>query len=201
MIRTRYGLALGLLLLSCCLSWAEVKIKPDCRIPNSPPGRCGWCALETLARHHKLEALYGLSEKNASRCTAANLQHALDGKGIKYRIQEAGNNDPSILKAAITERLGAVVGFRELYPGAGGHIVTLIDFTEDAVKVIDSNDEDCQTRTMSLERFLYWWDGFALVLEAKGKAPEYHIAQEKESKAVYEEYGIRRRQRNIRWID
>ena len=59
------------------------------------------------------------------------------------------------------------MGFRELYPGAGGHIVTLIDLGEDGVQVIDPNDADGRTRRMTLDRFLYWWDGFALVLETE----------------------------------
>jgi hypothetical protein len=57
-----------------------------------------------------------------------------------------------------------VVGFRELFPGAGGHIVTLIDLGAEEVRVIDPNDPDHRVRTMNRERFFYWWDGFALVL-------------------------------------
>jgi hypothetical protein len=72
----------------------------------------------------------------------------------------------------VRQGLGAVVGFRELFPGAGGHIVTLIDLTEEGVQVIDPNDADGRTRRMTLERFLYWWDGFALVLENEAVAAE-----------------------------
>jgi hypothetical protein len=165
MIKTTRCLALAFLLLSYSSSPAEVKIKKACRIANSPPGRCGWCAVETLARHHHLKALYGLSQTNDSRCSIGSLEDALAASGVTYRIQYAGEESQALLKYAVQQGLGAVVGFRELYPGAGGHIVTLIDFTEDSVQVIDSNDQDHRTRTMSLDRFLYWWDGFALVLE------------------------------------
>ena len=58
-----------------------------------------------------------------------------------------------------------MVGFRPVEEGGGGHIVTLVDFTDDSVKVIDPNDEDGRVRTMATERFLSWWDGFALVLQ------------------------------------
>ena len=48
--------------------------------------------------------------------------------------------------------------------------MTLVDFAEDAVRVIDPNDQDGRVRTMDVDRFLYWWDGFALVLEVSKPA-------------------------------
>jgi hypothetical protein len=146
---------------------AEVTVSAACRIKNRPPGRCGWCCLETLARHHKIKSLYGLTEHNASRCDVTNLENTVIEAEVPYRIQYPGGRGQAILRHAVREGLGAVVGFRELYPGAGGHIVTLIDLNEDGVQVIDPNDADGRTRRMTLERFLYWWDGFALVLEAE----------------------------------
>jgi hypothetical protein len=160
-------LALVLLLWGSAAGRAEVRVAPACRIRNRPPGRCGWCALETLARHHCLRVLYGLTERNSSTCSPTNLEEALTGTGILYRIQYPGSHEQAILYYAVREGLGAAVGFRELYPGSGGHIVTLIDIHGDTVKLIDPNDQDGRTRTMSLDRFLYWWDGFALVLEAR----------------------------------
>ena len=124
---------------------AEVNIPTDCRIKNRPPGRCGWCALETLARHQHIEP-------------------ALAENGIGYWIQYRGCYDTKILRDAVRRDRGVLVGFRELYPGKGGHIVTVIDLGPDAVRVIDSNDGDGRTRTMSRDGFFHWWDGFALVL-------------------------------------
>jgi ABC-type bacteriocin/lantibiotic exporter with double-glycine peptidase domain len=159
--------ALPLLLLIASVVRAEVKVPAECRIKNRPPGRCGWCCLETLARYLKIKALYGLTEHNASRCDVGNLETVLVDSEIPYRVQYPGTHNQAILRHAVHENLGAVVGFRELYPGAGGHIVTLVDLTENGVQVIDPNDTDGRTRRMTLERFLYWWDGFALVLESK----------------------------------
>lgn len=172
MITPKLPFALLLLFLVPGAGRAEVRVAADCRIKNRPPGRCGWCCLETLARHHKIKALYGLTEHNASRCDVANLEAVVADADLLYRIQYPGSRNQAILRYAVREGLGAVVGFRELFPGAGGHIVTLIDLSEDGVLVIDPNDADGRTRRMTLDRFLYWWDGFALVLETESAGAE-----------------------------
>lgn len=168
-------LALALALLVPSVAAAEVQITAVCRIPNRPPGRCGWCALETLARHHGIEALFGLTESYACMASPSDLEAALTERGVRYRVQYPGSRNKAILHRAVREGRGAAVGFRELIPGKGGHIVTLIDFGEDWVRVIDPNDQDRRTRSMSLERFLYWWDGFALILEEDRNSP-HHLA-------------------------
>jgi hypothetical protein len=164
MSKTIRRLAIALVLILPCAALAEVKIAPTCRIKNRPPGRCGWCSLETLARHLRIRPLYGLVDNNPRQARPADLEKALANSEVKYRIQYPGSFDEDILRDAVREDLGALVGFRELYPGAGGHIVTLVDFTETEARVIDSNDGDGRIRTMPVDRFLYWWDGFAVVL-------------------------------------
>jgi len=144
---------------------SAVEIPQHCRVPNKSADRCGWCAVETLARYHQIDPLHGLAERNASRASAGDLQAALDEAGVDYRLQDAGNRDTFILRYAIRENLGAIVGFAERSRGAGGHIVTLVDYGPGGVQIIDSNDDDGRVRTMSLERFLSWWDGFVLVID------------------------------------
>ena len=163
-------IALSLIFFLPGMVGAEVRIAPACRIKNRPPGRCGWCCLETLARHHKVQVLYGVTEHHSSRCGISSLETVLEAANVSFRIQYPGKQDKAILRYAIGEGLGAVIGFRELYSGAGGHIVTLVDFTDEGVKVIDPNDADGRIRKMSMERFLYWWDGFALVLDVEPAA-------------------------------
>src|SRR5262245_1363640 len=158
-------LAPMLLLLVPSAAWAEVKIAAACRVKNRPPGRCGWCALETLARHHGLTAIYGLTEAHPSLCCPRDLEEPLQKAGIGYRIQYPGSRNAAILRYAIREELGAAVGLRDGYLDAENHIVTLVDLGEDSVKVIDPNDAEGRTRQISLARFLRWWDGCALVLE------------------------------------
>jgi ABC-type bacteriocin/lantibiotic exporter with double-glycine peptidase domain len=144
---------------------AEVKIALENRVRNQPEGRCAWCALETLGRHHGIAALSGLADKHSTRATQIDLEAALDDLRVDYRTQPVGSRSTTILRYAIQEDLGAIVGFRERVPGDGPHMVTLVEFGPDEVRVIDSNDADGRIRTMSRKRFLSWWDGFALVLE------------------------------------
>jgi hypothetical protein len=156
---------LAILCLLPSTAQAEVKIARENRVRNRSEGRCAWCALETLGRHHGIRALFGLADKHASRPKPADLEAVLDELRIDYRTQPVGSRSTTILRYAIRENLGAIVGFREFAPGQGPHMVTVVDFGTEEVRVIDSNDADGRVRTMSLKRFLSWWDGFALVLE------------------------------------
>jgi hypothetical protein len=146
------------------LASAAVDIPTDCRIANRPPGLCGWCALETLARHHGIEALHGLTEKSRGPARPSELEQALITHQVRYSIQQRGPQSTRILQEAIRADLGALVGFRPLAEGASGHIVTLVDFGPEEVRFIDP-DAPRRLRVMDLETFLELWDGFALVLQ------------------------------------
>jgi hypothetical protein len=163
------ALTVALFFLACAAR-AEVNIDPDCRMKNRPPGRCGWCALETLARHHHIKALYGLVEDHATTADPDDLITVLEKLHVTYRLQERGDRDTALLRSSCRDGLGAVVGFRPLHAGAGGHIVTLVDFNDETVKLIDPNDQDGRVRTLPTARFLYWWDGFTLVLQPERSA-------------------------------
>lgn len=151
--------------LLCGTARAEVNIAVENRVRNLPEGRCAWCALETLARHHGIEALHGLADTHTTRARQEDLEAVLDEAHIDYRTQPIGSRSTTILRYAIQEHLGAIVGFRERAPGDGAHMVTLVDFGPREVRVVDSNDADGRVRTMSRKRFLSWWDGFVLVVE------------------------------------
>ena len=154
-----------LFLLLPAVGFSEVQIPSDCRIANKPPGRCGWCALETLARRHAIKPLYGVVDKHPAQSRPRDLEGVVAATQVKYRIQERGSRNTEILRDAISRDLGAVVGLRPLYPGAGGHIVTLVEFGPKEVRILDPNDADRRVRAMDLETFLNRWDGFALVLD------------------------------------
>lgn len=159
------GIAFVSVFLSPALARAEVSIPLDCRIRNLPGQRAGWCALETLARYHQIEDLYHLADKRTSRASPEDLEAALDEANVNYRVQDTGCRNKAILHYAVREKLGAIVGFREFRPGMGRHMVTLVDYGPDSVRVLDPSDADGRIRTVPLKRFLSWWDGFVLVIE------------------------------------
>jgi hypothetical protein len=164
MFRAFWCITLSLLMFTASSARAAIHIAPECRVKNRPPGRCGWCALETLARHHGVEAIYGFADNHPCTCSPRSLEESLLQTGVRYRIQYPGSRGRGILHYAIEEELGAAVGLRSPSLDAGGHIVTLVDLTTDTVRYIDPNDADCRTRTMDLRRFLAQWDGLAVVL-------------------------------------
>jgi hypothetical protein len=147
---------------------AQVHIPMDCRVPNQPPGRCGWCALETIARHQKVTKLYGITDTHPCRCHAEDLERLLIEKKVPYRVQPPGETDTRILRETLASGRGVVVGF-ESAPLIGAHIVTLVGFDPEkgTAQIIDSSDPERRVRTMPMRRFRYWWDGFALTLEGK----------------------------------
>ncbi len=153
-----------LLLLAGPAAAAEINIAPSCRVKNRPPGRCGWCALETLARHHHIEAMYGFTARHPCTCSADSLEESLLRTGVRYRIQYSGCSSQEILKFAMRRGLGAAVGLLEGGSADEGHMVTLVGFSAHAVKIIDPNDANGRTRRLSLEQFLSSWDGLAVVL-------------------------------------
>jgi hypothetical protein len=177
MLRALWCIPLSLFLLASTAR-AAIHIAPECRVKNRPPGRCGWCALETLARHHGVKAVYGFADRHPCTCSPRSLEAALQETGVRYRMQYPGCRNRSILHYAIEEELGAAIGLRAGAPteehgamqgGVSGHIVVLVDLAPDMVRFLDPNDADGRTRTMSLRRFLARWDGLAVVLVPDGK--------------------------------
>src|SRR5438105_2094393 len=104
-----YLRAITLFFLVSSPGWAEVNIPADCRVKNLPPGRCGWCSIETLARFHHIDKLYGIVKAHATRATPANLEEMLEKSGVHYRIQYPGTRDREILRAAVKSGFGAAV--------------------------------------------------------------------------------------------
>lgn len=173
MLRSLYPLAFLGLVLADGPAHADIHIAPHCRVKNRPPGRCGWCALETLARYHGLKAVYGLADRHPCTCSPRSLEAALRQTGVRYRMQYPGCRNRSILHYALSEELGAAVGLHAegraeahgaMHSGVDGHIVILVALTLDTVRILDPNDTDGHTRSMSLRRFLARWDGLAVVL-------------------------------------
>src|SRR5260370_30349606 len=140
--------ALILPLLLPVAAVAEVKIAASCRVKNRPPGRCGWCAVETLGRHHRIKQLHGLAQAHPTRTSLEDLEETLGEAGVGYRIQRPGWFGTGILNEAVSEGLGAAVGFRGVYPRAGGRNVPLGRLSPEGVPGVDAHDRDGPARTM-----------------------------------------------------
>jgi hypothetical protein len=161
------------------LTRAEVHITAKERVRNRPPGRCGWCVLETLARHQKIKALYGLTRKHPCTAEPVDLRKALKKAHVRYRIQYPGKRRSAILRRAIRQGHGAAVGFRPIYLGRQSHVVALVDYGSRQVRIIDPNDKKFRVRSMSRKRFRHYWDGFAIVLEKKPPAHAKRVAEKR----------------------
>jgi hypothetical protein len=148
------------------LAAGEVHIARKNRIHNLPPGRCGWCAVETLARQQHIRALYGLTHKHPSRWSDPDdVEVVLHKKHVRYHIQYPGERSTKIIRTAVAEGRGVAVGLFDYKPGQGGHIVTLVGWGKRWVRIIDSNDRALRVRAITKKRFLAKWDGLAVVLD------------------------------------
>lgn len=146
---------------------AQITLDPSSWVPNRPPGRCAWCALETLARHHNIPALHNLTRDKDSVSSIRDIEELLQAKKVSYQIQYCGSYTMDLLKTAIQKKRGAVVGFRPLITQTTGHIVLVTNLEEHSVTVLDPNDTMVTPRRMDRVRFTAWWDGFTLVLDKK----------------------------------
>ena len=158
--------------------------------------QCAYAAAECLARHHHLEGGYGLTHLYFSGCPSASyLESVLNNRGIKTKRQDAGNRSREILREAVANKWGAVVGLQ------GCHCVALVGFDEKdgTVQIVD-NMTTFGVREWSMDTFLSRWDGFVVVLlpdkdskecKAEGcwhkcnKAGYYWLEQKGKSVGVY----------------
>jgi hypothetical protein len=104
-----------------------------------------------LSRNHGTQPF---SRKEECRASIADLEETLDNINGNYRVQDPGIRNKTILRYAMRKKLGTLVGYLKLTPGAGWHIVTRLDYATDGVRVLDSNDCDGRIATMPLKRFL-----------------------------------------------
>jgi len=58
-----------LLLVFSSSGYTQISIKKESKVLNRYPGYCAWCCLETLGRHHKIEALNNLVDKRSKEFT------------------------------------------------------------------------------------------------------------------------------------
>lgn len=76
-----------ILLLLSSQAQAEVVISPKNHMQNQDPGRCAWCALETLTRTHGYKNSEGMVESNPRGAYQRDMIAELDKYQINYEVQ------------------------------------------------------------------------------------------------------------------
>ena len=161
-------LSMILLLILTPFLAADARIKVKDRIPNSYPGYCVWCSLETLGRHQGVKGLFGLTDwyKRSGLDGGAaerQVQRQLDMLGIRHRQQWGGTYDSRSVKRSCQEGNGCVVGF---VGRSYGHAVILTAWRDGIVRYVDPNWPAWDMQA-SAAWYLQNWDGWAVFLEQK----------------------------------
>ena len=153
-------------------------------------GYCAWACLETLGRHNRVKALHGLVEwrqrawpVNVTLLDDAGNYHTirrnygsdlsvrrcLEWLKVDFTQQSTGNTDTLIVRRAVANGTGCTVG---MLPGAfpgmrdEGHAVIVLDFSRDAVTILDPNEIGCE-RTKPRAWFDSYFMGWAVVVRPK----------------------------------
>lgn len=143
-------------LLGCLL--AEVNIAPQDRVFNKTGSQCVWCSLETIARHFHIAKLYDLTAKYKGTAGSGNVDSVLSSRGIKFYQGREGTHDLQGIRSAISQDWPVAIGLR------GVHMITLVDITQDSVKIIDNSDPSLSVQKKSLRWFESAWDGWYVTI-------------------------------------
>jgi hypothetical protein len=143
----------------------QVPIPMECRVPNRSGDQCVWCSLECLSKYHKIEAGSHLTDTYKNSTDGKEVRRVLDGLSIKYTMQAEGNKDVKILEDACAKGWGASVGL------SGVHMVNVVHFKGDVVKVIDNADSTLKIRTWTKDQFFKRWDGWTVILVPPNDKP------------------------------
>lgn len=155
---------------------AEVSIKEEHRLKNIPPGYCAWISIETLALHHNLKPLIGLTQHRIKNHLPNGgepngINQVLQASKVPYKLSRS--RDYTLLKESCDNDIGAVINLHN-YPAQGDyHTVVLIDINDKEVKFIDSNRPK-DTMKGTRPWFDKAWDGFAItfILAIKEEKPK-----------------------------
>lgn len=173
------------LLLFSTFAWADAYIPEKHRVKNEWPGYCSWASIETLCRHQKIKAGYGLKEarkldpdficpsgeiipKNFGRDEPIGAK--LDSLGIRYKMHPSGLIDEAGLEqilSAVSSGRGAIVAVSNGQPTtklSETHVIVVLEFNDSEYLYFDSNDPGKNYRG-SRAWFHSVWNGFVLTLD------------------------------------
>jgi hypothetical protein len=128
------------------------------RIPNRTGSQCVFCAIETLARHHKITQLYDLTQKYRGPSGPGQVAAILKARGIDFNQRWPGQPYESFIKKACAYGYGCLVSV-----GHGRHAIACVGCDETHIYVID-NGPNRETQAWSWQRFRGTTDGWVCVI-------------------------------------
>jgi hypothetical protein len=171
--------ALALLLAMAPAAQAQVRLAPDNRVSNRPPGVCVWACLESAGRCQGVDALSGLAADRARQAlrweraggfvvavadnsgTADRVEAELQRRGVRYRM--AFLHDTSLIEAGMRSGRPVCVSLVD-YPNVGQcHEVLLLEWDVEEVRFYDPNDP-AEDQVRSRAWFEAHWLGRSVLL-------------------------------------
>jgi hypothetical protein len=151
--------AVFLLFFGAAVYADSIDIPRECRIPNRTGMQCAWSSLETCARYHKIERLYGLTQTYHGMLNdPTQFDRVLRRAKVQYRISYQGRPDLAWLKGSIQRGYPVVVGLN------GQHAVTLCGLTDKRAEIIDNMDPHLRVWYWPINDFYRAWDGLACLV-------------------------------------
>lgn len=127
-------------------------------------GNCLWVATDTLLKTHG----YNVS-LSKNRWGGSDIPHAISAlqqRGVKFAYRgHFTQKDRAFLQASCDEGFGCVVTIT-CGPNMG-HAIDLVGIDDKRVAIIDNNDPELKTRTVSRSSFEATWDGGAIAILPK----------------------------------
>lgn len=161
----RWLLCLAIAAILALPSWA-FRIEAVDQIPNEPPGYCVWASCETLARHHRIERLYGILASYRGTPAGTTYDQAADKLselGIPFIGRREGKQDHERLRLSCERDIGAVIAVYG-YPSRDSyHAIIVVEYDGADLKFVDTNNVGSTYRATRA-----WldqsWSGFMLIL-------------------------------------
>jgi hypothetical protein len=141
----------------------QVPIIKENRKYNESGVQCVWCSLENLARHHKVVALYDLTDIYKQATGPGYVGYVLKSRNIKYKqIQSSKEKGIAFIKEYVVEKkFGVGIGLQ------GIHMINLVHFDEEQkiVKVIDNGGPNAlKIQTWTMDQFMNRFDGWVITI-------------------------------------
>jgi ABC-type bacteriocin/lantibiotic exporter with double-glycine peptidase domain len=152
----------------------QIKIGPECDVPNVGHGYCGHCCIETIARYYKytqaydrVQRLYARWGDDGGGMTDEEVCQALDEYGMHYLYRPHGTYQYELLTYACQNGLPSIINWKPIVEKKiPGHYIILVGYYTDEVAVIDSN-RPRKVRWYTRAAFEQKWSGDIIMVYPK----------------------------------